>query len=215
MAQVYIFGASSAYGVGAEHSGWGDLLKQYLHSKMYSSDGIGEKHEVFNFAYPGAGADFVIVTAREQLKFYRRSGKVIAVISVGGNNSKAEETPDNFVSTVEEYKQLMSQLIERMKEDVDEVILVGSGAVDEAKTNPKPNPLTGGKSYFTNARREMFEHKLVEVCRKHEAHFVPVDVTPDEWRASYLYKDGLHPNQKGHEYIARQVWTVVENLIGD
>lgn len=213
MAQVFIFGASGAYGVGADRAGWGDLLKQRLHERMYGTDGVGEKHEAFNFAYPGAGVDFVIVTAREQLKFYRRSGKVIAVISVGGNNSKAENSPDNFVSSVEEYEKLMSSLLERMKEDADEIIVVGNGAVDEAKTNPKSNPLTGGKSYFTNDRRIMFSYALMKVCNKYDVRFVDMDAAPDEWKAAYLYKDGLHPNQKGHEYIADKVWGEVEKFL--
>lgn len=213
MAQIFIFGASGAYGVGAERAGWGDLLKQRLHARIYGTDGVGEKHEAFNFAYPGAGADFVIVTAREHLKFYRRSDKVIAVVSVGGNNSKAENKPDNFVSSIEEYEQLMSHLLEQMKEDADEIVVVGNGAVDEAKTNPKPNPLTGGKSYFTNDRRIMFNHALMKVCSKYGVHFVDMDVAPEEWKTMYLYKDGLHPNQKGHEYIAEKVWIEVEKLL--
>ncbi len=215
MSQIFIFGASGAYGVGAEQAGWADLLKQYLHHKMYGPDGVGEKHELFNFAYPGVGADFVIASSPQQLKFYRRSGKIIAVIGVGGNNSKAENTPDNFVSTVEEYEQLMAQLIERLKNDVDEVVVVGNAAVDETKTNPKSNPLTGGQSYFTNDRRAMFERKLAEVCQKEGVHFVSIDIAPDEWVSSYLYRDGLHPNQKGHEYIAHKAWAEIEKLLDD
>lgn len=213
MNQLFIFGASAAYGVGAGRAGWGDLLKQRLHEKMYSENGVGEKYEAYNFAQPGADVAFVMVTARELLKFYRRSGKIIAVISVGGNNSKAEDRPDNFVSSVEEYEQLMSRLIERMKEDVDEIIIVGSGTVDESKTNPKHNPLTGGESYFTNDRRILFSHALMKLCNKYDVTFVDVDVAPDEWKVNYLYADGLHPNQRGHEYIAQKVWQEVDRLI--
>lgn len=213
MKQVFIFGSSSVYGVGAEQGGWADLLKQRLHKKMYGADGVGEKYELYNFGYSGAGADFVTVAAREQLKFYRRSGKVVAILSVGGNNSKAEDEPDNFVSTIEEYEQLMTYLLERMKEDVDEIIVVGSGTVDEAKTNPKPNPLTGGKSYFTNDRRIAFSHALMKLCQKQGVRFVDIDMKPDEWQKDYLYKDGLHPNQKGHEYIAAKVWPELEKLL--
>lgn len=35
MTQIFIIGSSSVYGVGAESSGWADLVKQALHRKMY------------------------------------------------------------------------------------------------------------------------------------------------------------------------------------
>lgn len=213
MMQIYIFGASGAYGVGAERAGWADLLKQSLHHKMYGSDGVGEKYEVYNFAQSGADVAFVMVTARELLKYYRRSGKIIVVIAVGGNNSKAEDTPDNFVSSIEEYEQIMSQLLERMKEDVDEIIIVGNTTVDETKTNPKDNPLTGGQSYFTNDRRLLFNQALMKLSHKYGARYVDMNISPAEWQKKYLYTDGLHPNQAGHQYIFEKVSTEVEKLL--
>jgi len=98
MTQVFILGSSSTYGVGGENGGWADLLKQSLHSDMFSSGGVGEKYEVYNFAKSGAPRSFVKETSKEQFKNYKRSGKTIVVVSVGGNNSKAEDKPDNYVS---------------------------------------------------------------------------------------------------------------------
>ena len=74
MKQIFILGASTAYGVGGEHGGWGDLIKQYAHSKMYGQSGAGEKYEVFNFALSGATVDFVTTTFPEQIKNYDRNG---------------------------------------------------------------------------------------------------------------------------------------------
>jgi lysophospholipase L1-like esterase len=213
MTQVFIFGASTAYGVGAESGGWGDLLKQSLHAKMYGEGGVGEKYEVYNFAQPGATIEFVLVTAIEQLKFYRRSGNVIAAVLVGGNNIKAENEPDNFVSSIEEYEQIMSQLIEKLKDSVDELIMLDVPPVDEAKTNPKPNPLTGGKSYFQNDRIILFNHALMKLCDKYGVHHIDLTVDPKEWAAKHLSVDGLHPNQAGYRYIFEQLSPEVEKLL--
>lgn len=51
MTQIFILGSSNAYGVGGKDGGWADILKQYLHNKMYGKYGIGEKHELFNFSF--------------------------------------------------------------------------------------------------------------------------------------------------------------------
>lgn len=213
MTQVFIFGASTAYGVGAESGGWGDLLKQSLHAKMYGKDGIGEKYEVYNFGYPGATIEFVSVSAIEQLKLYRRSGKVVAVVQVGGNNIKAENEPDNFVSSIEEYEQIMSRLIEKLKDNVDELILLDIPPVDEAKTNPKPNPLTGGKSYFQNDRIILFNHALMKLCDKYGVRHIDLTVDPKEWVEKYVSVDGLHPGQAGYQYLFEKLSPEVEKLL--
>jgi lysophospholipase L1-like esterase len=215
MKQVFIFGASTAYGVGAETAGWADLLKQSIHAKMYGSEGVGEKYEVYNFGYPGAAIEFVLVSAIEQLKFYRRSGKVIAVVQVGGNNVKAQEEPDNYVSSLEEYEGLMSQLIEKLKENVDELIMLDIPPVDETKTNPKPNPLTGGKSYFKNDRIILFNHALMKLCDKYGLHHIDLTIDPKEWVATYVSRDGLHPSQAGYQVIFEKLLPEVEHLLED
>jgi lysophospholipase L1-like esterase len=213
MIQIFIIGASMVYGVGGENGGWADLLKQAFHKKMYSPEGVGEKYEVFNFGKAGATADFVQKTFPQQIKDYGRNGKTITIVSVGGNNARAEDRPDNFVSTIEKYSKEMSQLLDMLKQNSTHVIAVGGGYYDESKTNPKPNPLTGGTSYFTNKRRQEFQDCFKDLCQEKGIFFVKVPVSEDEWKEKYLFKDGLHPNQKGHELICKNVLVQVEKLL--
>jgi len=211
MAQIFIFGASTAYGVGAE-SGWGDLLKQSIHDKMYGENGIGEKHEVYNFAKPGATVEFVMDTAVEQIGHYKRN-EAIAIVQVGGNNAKATGSPDNFVSTPEEYGQLMSKLIDKLKSSVDTLIVLTITPVDETKTNPKHNPLTGNSSYFKDSRIALFNQELAKICNQHDVNLVDVLMEPKEWVADHLSVDGLHPNQKGYRYISEKVAAEINRLL--
>lgn len=210
MTQIFIIGSSSVYGVGAKHGGWADLIKQALHQKMYGADGIGEKYEIYNFGKSGAKIEFAKGLFPTLMKEYGRDGKKITIVSIGGNNSKAESEPTNYASTPEEYEAQMTELLDLLKQHSDAVIAVGSGFVDESKTNPKHNPLTGGKSYFTNERRKMFEQRWEKLCEQKGIEFVSVSLSEDEWQSDYLYEDGLHPNQKGHQYIADRVIEVLE-----
>ncbi|MBU0976200.1 MAG: hypothetical protein ABIE03_05675 [Patescibacteria group bacterium] len=82
-----------------------------------------------------------------------------------------------------------------------------------AKTNPKQNPLTGGKSYFTNKRRKMFENQLKILCRKKGVDFIEIRMNEDEWKKKYLYEDGLHLNQKGHNLIGKKILKKLEKWI--
>lgn len=214
MQQIFILGSSSAYGVGATN-GWGDLIKQYLHDKMYGNNGVGEKYEVYNFAKAGATIDFVHNNFPQQLKQYGRNQAPIAIVCVGGNNSKADNTPDNFVSTIEDYLEQMDELFSLLKENCSHVISVGNGFVDESKTNPKPNPLTGGKSYFSNERRKGFSDRTKQLCEQKDIAHVEVTVPMQEWIDKYLYKDGLHSNQAGHQLIFEAIKQVLDPLITD
>ncbi|MFA5136524.1 MAG: SGNH/GDSL hydrolase family protein [Patescibacteria group bacterium] len=213
MIQIFIIGASSVYGVGGKSGGWADLIKKSLHRRMYGKNGIGEKYEVYNFGLSGAKIDFVQKTFPIQLQQYGRGGKTIVIISLGGNNAKAENLPENYVSTVKEFATQMSELLNLLKSLKTYAIVVGGGYYDESKTNPKHNPLTGGKSYFTNKRKVEFENGLKQLCDNMRIPFVEVTISQDIWKKDYLYKDGLHPNHKGHKYICNNVMKQLEKLL--
>ena len=211
MTQIFILGSSMVYGVGGPHGGWADLIKQYLHKKMYGEGGVGEKYEIYNFGKSGATIDFVKDTFMSQLEAYGRKQKTIIVAAIGGNNTKAEQEPDNFVSTPAEYEHEMRNLLELLKQNCDGLIFVSSnGYVDEEKTNPKFNPLTGGRSYFTNARRQQFGAIVKDICEDMNIDLIDITVDKEKWLSTYLYTDGLHPNEAGHQLIFESIKPVLD-----
>lgn len=214
MTQIFILGSSMVYGVGGPNGGWADLIKQYLHQKMYGENGVGEKYEIYNFGKSGATIDFVKDTFKSQLDAYDRKQKTIILVSVGGNNTKAEETPNNFASTPEKYESEMRELLGLLKQNCDGLILVGSNRpVDESKTNPKLNPLTGGKSYFTNARRQQFSGIIKEICEDMEIDLVDIVADEKDWLNNYIYADGLHPNGAGHQLVFESIKPALDKYL--
>lgn len=213
--QFFLFGASIVYGVGGKNGGWADMLKRKLHLQMYSTEGEGEKHELYNFAKPGATVEFVVQTFESQIEKYRGDDKAIAVVSVGMNNSKAVDTPKNYISTIESYRKSMIQLLKSISNSVDEVICVGYTPVDEDKTLSKQNPLSGEKSYFWNNRLMEFDAAFKKICEDFGITFIDLMNTVDktEWKRKNLYKDGLHPNSAGHKFIFEKVWAEVKKMI--
>lgn len=211
MKQVFILGASAVYGVGAEHAGWGDLVKQYYHSMMFSEGGMGEFFEVYNFAKPGVTIDFIIDTYPRHFEDYSKGSKVITIASVGGNNSRAKDEPTNYASTPESYSEELAQLIDVLKKSSEKIIFVSTVYVDETKTNPITTS-HGNKYYFTNARRKQFEEITKGLCAQNGIGFVDVPVLEEEWRQKYLYQDGLHPNQAGHQLIFNAIKSHLKGL---
>lgn len=212
--QVFILGSSYTYGVGAEHTSWADLVKQYLHGKMYKEGGVGEKFEVYNFGKSGETISFVKDSFEWLIKQYGRNQKTIIIVSAGGNNTKAINDPHNYVSTPQEYEHEMKQLLTILKNSSDAVIVVDSnGYVDEEKTTPKLNPLNGSKSYFTNVRRQEFKAIAESLCSKMEIPIVDHSVDMHEWIRTYMYKDGIHPNQAGHQLIFEAIKPLLDEYV--
>lgn len=201
MTQVFIFGASTAYGAGGAQGGWADMLKRDVHNEMFGKHGIGEKHEVFNFAKSGAPAEFVQETFPDQLKHYSKPGRKIAIISVGMNNARADHTPENFVSSINDYIVLMTGLLKDLQLRFDQLLVVGYHVPDETKTVPFINIKSGHHAYFWAERNKQFNAALKQICAENEIIFIDPIALQDKWAPDYLYDDGLHPNDAGYRLI--------------
>lgn len=211
--QVFILGASMAYGV-AGVSGWADLVKQHLHGKRYTKDSYNSRYEIYNFAKPGATIDFVKDTFLTQLKDYKKDGNVIAIVQVGGNDAKAINTPDNYVSPVDYFGSQYEELIVDLSKYFDKVIAVGLPLVDEAKTTPKTDPFSDDIFYFTNERVQSFSDKSKQICENYNIDFVEIADDEDEWVTKCLFLDGLHPNQDGHDLMFKKILPSLNKALG-
>lgn len=181
---------------------------------MFSEGGVGEKYEVFNFAKSGETISFVKDLAPQILKEYGRGQKTIIIASAGGNNTKAVDAPENYVSTLTEYENEIRELLTLLKKSSDALILVDSnGYVDEAKTNPKLNPLNGRYSYFTNARRKQFKVKADALCKELSIPVAEVTVDDEQWEQKYMYEDGIHPNQAGHQLVFESIQPILDAVL--
>jgi lysophospholipase L1-like esterase len=205
MKQIFILGASIAYGVGAEKQGWADLIKTHLSNIIYGKNGIGEKIEIYNFSKSDETIDFIKRNLPSQLKEYKRGGEITAIINIGLNNAKAAGNPTNYLCSIDDYEIQMNELITEVKKQFNNIIIIGYPYHNEEKTFPKINPFTGGKSYFSNQRSQLFNNKLEEICNEQKVRFINIEIEKDDWINNYLYDDGIHPNQKGHNYIFNSI----------
>jgi lysophospholipase L1-like esterase len=210
MKQLIILGASYAYGAGGQNGGWGDFLKKHLHNKMYSDSGEGDKYEVYSFAKPGATTQFILDTAPEILRHYCRNKSTTIILNIGANDAKAVNSPTNFLTTLPEFSNQLELLLDALKGFSNDIIFVSDPPFDETKTTPKVNPLDGSNSYFTNSRREELKEITKKLCREKGAYYLQIEVDRNEWINNCLFRDGLHPNQKGHQIIFDTVLTYLE-----
>lgn len=219
MKKILIFGASSVHGVGGEHGGWADRIKTGLHTTMYGLGGRGELCEVYELGIPGNTMpqilDRFLAEAMPRIRGCNPDDVVI-LFSAGVNDSKAVDAADNHVSTPDDFAASVHAFVHLAKEYSDHIIGVGLWPVDESKTLPKESAIRPGSvSYFSNDRLRTFSEAFAATCEKEGIGFVSLfDQVPDDWRATHLFADGLHPNDRGHEWIRSQVEPQIHSVLG-
>lgn len=217
MAAILCIGASGTYGVGGENGGWPEYLKQSIHLAQYGTQWAGEQHEIYNLGIPGHGVDEVGSRLANEVASRRRDMQpyVLSIICVGLNDSRALGQAENNVSTPDAYQEKMKNLLELSKQLCERTIALGFVPVDERRTCPKVQPVTGQRSFFTNARAELFENCMMQAARQAGVPGLPLfsDATACGW-AEKLSQDGLHPNDAGYRWIAERVFAAIHPLPG-
>lgn len=217
MKQILIFGASIANGVGSTNGGWADQLKAGLHKDMFAPNGIGQQYEVYELGIPGQTLPDVLerFTTELQSRLREKPENVYIVLAAGANDSKAVDAADNHVRTPDDFAADIHSFIHLAKDYTANIVCVGLTPVDETKTTPKINPFNGSQSYFSNERLHIFEEALEQTCVAEGVFFVPIfEQVPPDWQQNYLWEDGMHPNDAGHEWIRSQVEPKVRELLG-
>lgn len=208
MKYILIFGGSTAHGVGAAN-GWADRIKQALHERMYGEKSTGDACYVYELGVPGNTVRDL--AARFEAELHARvpssaQADTLVVFTGGANDSKAINEPNAYLFTPAEFGLMASSFLKQAKSVAGHVVAFGLTPVDESKTSPKKNPITGGKSYYKNNRLAEFESALGQACEMENVPFVPLfKKTPKDWAATSLAADGMHPNDAGHEWIYQQV----------
>lgn len=216
--QIFCIGASSIYGVGGTKGSWADLLKAEIHALQYGPEGIGQVHEVYNLAVPGRTIADSRQRTEVELKTMTKPGrKVISIVQFGGNNALAIDSPDNYVSTPEEYRTEMKEMLVLIKSLSNQVICLGSTPCDESKTTPIVKDLEKNtKVYMSNERKRLFESINDEVASELGMTFIPLfdSAQKKDWTETFQFSDGIHPNDSGYEWIYQHIKPYVFKRLG-
>ncbi len=98
----------------------------------------------------------------------------------------------------QQFYENMRVLVDKAKYSGANVFLVGLTRVMEPLAHP-----------YENQRIALFDRLLEKVAEESGAEFVEIYKDFDE--QEFLSADGLHPNDKGHEFIANRVVSTIFN----
>ena len=210
MAQILFFGSSSVQGVGDPEGGWVDRFKREMHRQAYGGSQGGTRNEVFNLGIRGDTSSQILQRLPYELPARQIPGQpLVVVLNSGTNDSRAEDSPTNFVFNVQEYMVTMQNIIEFTRSYTSNIVLIGLTPIDDTHTRPMPDNM-----YFSQARVQEFDEAMTEVARSN--HLPKIELYASmlalDWRAM-LYEDGLHLNNMGHEWLYQRIRQPLMNVV--
>jgi len=204
MTQIFCFGDSITYGADdVVLSGWVTRLRLYL-EKDPNFKGL-----VCNLGIPGETTKGLVSRFETETKVRIREDKEIESIFIfayGANDSAFVPSKNHFRVNVDTFKENLNKTIIEAKKFSNKIYIQTITPVVEEET---VNPINKDKSR-TNKWIEEYNSKVLEVAK--EQGIEVIDINPAYLKQNYkdlFCKDGLHPNDKGHELIFK---TVLEKI---
>jgi len=185
---ICIFGDSITEGYYDNEGGWVKRLSSKLSS-----------HQICNLGISGDTTEDLL--KRFDVNVADKNPKMI-IFSIGVNDSiLILKENRNFVD-FEKFKENIRQLIEKARKITKNIVFVGLLSVDESKVTPMPwEP----ELHYLNKDVEKYDQAIKEICETENLRFI--DVNGKMKQEDYLewLDDGVHPNSKGHEWLANLV----------
>lgn len=202
---LFIFGDSITQGYWDSEGGWVDRVKASVQSKDIANK-FSTYHGVYNLGIDGNTTRQVINRFNNETQARLWPDCDYGVIFAIGINDTLFREQKDYISTPSQYKEDLAILLQQARELTPRIAFVNLCPVDETLTNPLPNSSTG-KS-FTNERINAFNNVLGEFCSTNDVTLI--NVHDQFMKSSNALADGLHPNAKGHQIIAKAVQPTVD-----
>ncbi|HIJ11403.1 TPA: hypothetical protein HA278_05075 [Candidatus Woesearchaeota archaeon] len=198
--KLLLFGDSITFGKGVPSGrGWSTLLREYAEPQ-------DPYNYIYNLGIPGDTSTHLLerfsTEANARYKTNRPENTYAIVIAIGINDTRAlvqGEPETSFAQFTGNIQTLISQA-----QDITEhLFFIGLTRVDETLTQPWED------TYFDNETIEKYEKEIQRLCQEHSVPFLDVEWEKENYKE--LLADGLHPNEKGYQFIFEKVKKFLED----
>ena len=192
--KIIVCGDSIAYG--KRDPQWGRVarLRQRV-DHTYNLGEICQNAQVYNLSIPGE------TVLRMQKRFHTEldmrvvdphtDTKICVIFALGINDSCSAPWIQEKQTPIDEFRQAMETMIISCRDTGHDVIVLWLTPVDEKKKLP----------LWSNQQIGLYDSILVEVAKNCDVTYIPLF---EQFQAVGLVgnmRDGLHPNEQGHQKI--------------
>jgi lysophospholipase L1-like esterase len=206
--RLFIFGDSVTQGFWDKEGGWVQRLTKIIYEEslghLLNSDG-SDYVEVYNLGVSGDTTAGVLKRLKKEVDARRTYDEEESIILAIGLNDSILKADNTARMDVYQFQESYEKLINEAKGLAQRVYCLGLIAVDEKQTSPWPYSSSGKQ--WRNMRINLFEDAIKQSAERLSVDFLPIhDAFIAQLTAGeILLADGLHPNESGHELIARLV----------
>lgn len=210
--RVYIFGGSTAQGYYDTLGGWATRIAVHYQQETLKQldDETVTRDEVYNLGIAGETTEGVLKRIKQEVEARRISDDdECIVLAIGMNDTVLID--NRVVTEVGDFQKMYEKLIDAALKLCPRVICVGLTAVRESEADPWAYSSRGKQ--WKNNRINLFEDTIKQSSIRKEVAFVPIhDKFLKLNGEKNLISDGLHPNDDGHAFMARQILAAIEAL---
>jgi lysophospholipase L1-like esterase len=208
--RVLIFGDSITQGYWDSEGGWVERIRRHYDGIKVQNLQGPDQPAIFNLGVDADNTQNILARIEaETIVRTRHNYLPVVVLQIGINDSTVSY--GNVQVEPAAYRQNLETIIETAQPLSTMLIFVGLTACDETQTNPA----YWGDHYCKNASIKIYEDIMAAVAKANNIPFTPIF---DKFMAAInsgedLLIDGLHPNNAGHELIAKLVLPALDKLL--
>jgi lysophospholipase L1-like esterase len=196
--QIFVFGASTTYGVWDVKGGWVSRLRASLDKAQLSDPNL--YYLVYNLGISGDTTADVLerfdTELSARLKDAEPNEEKLIIFSLGNNDAATMKDGQQQVA-LPEFESNLAILAEKALKTTSKVAFASTFPADETKTMP----VSWAELSYSNPKLEEYRNVMKRVCKAKGITFIDVYGKFIKKNYQQLLQDGLHPNSKGHQKI--------------
>lgn len=196
MSQIFCFGDSITYGAEDEElSGWVTRLRLKIDKEHHFKD------LVYNLGIPGETTDGLVKRFNKEAELRIREDREVEnifIFAYGANDSAFIKSKNSFRVDPDNFKKNLIKIITEAKNFGNKIYIQTVTPIVEESMIYHPNK----DKARTNKWIEEYNSKIFELSKEYNIEIIDVNSAFLKQDYKYLFcKDGLHPNNNGHEII--------------
>ncbi|MGL5235353.1 MAG: SGNH/GDSL hydrolase family protein [Empedobacter falsenii] len=206
MTNCLFFGDSITYGeYDGVLGGYVEILKRYCHAEFYNNN--ANEVNCFNLGIGGETTEGLMNRFEIETKARFSNEDTLFFFCYGANDLALSEGKE--IVSLTDFEQNLSQVISQAKRFATEIYVISilpiSKTVDGIKVPER--------KFRTTQKIELYNQKLKEVALQNQIEFIDIFSRFNSTKEEFLSKDGIHPNEKGYQFIANQIKPIVEKYL--
>lgn len=191
---IYIFGDSITEGYyDEEKKGWVDRLGLKM-----------PQHRMYNFGISGDTTEDLL--QRFDANVFGKNPQMI-IFAIGINDSIYVPKEDRNFVEFGKFKENIEELVEKASQICEKIVFVGLIPVDEELLTPM---LWEPALHYLNKEIKKYNDAIKEICRVKKLKFIDINSKMKKIDYKKLLSDGIHPNAKGHTWLAEKIMQGIE-----